>query len=105
MLLFSPLFLFISFFIVMYFITFIILLSLSSSIVGANRLIRLPILQQQQQQGLIKRDVIPALPLYNANAREYLVQIGIGTPPQLFNVTLDTGRYISIHKLRTYQLN
>ncbi|KAI9360137.1 aspartic peptidase domain-containing protein [Pilaira anomala] len=69
------------------FITFLLF-----STVHAKRLLRLPIIQQQQQHiDLAKRDVIPALPLYNANAREYLVQIGIGTPPQLFNVTLDTG--------------
>lgn len=81
----------------MYLVPFIILLSLLSSLTDASRLIRLPILEQQQQQhSLLKRDVIPALPLYNANAREYLVQIGIGTPPQLFNVTLDTGRYIYV---------
>lgn len=29
--------------------------------------------------------------LYNANGKEYLIEIGIGTPPQFFNVTLDTG--------------
>lgn len=57
----------------------------------AQDLLRLPILQQHHPT-LDKRDVIPAIPLYNANAREYLVQIGVGTPPQLFNVTLDTGR-------------
>lgn len=31
--------------------------------------------------------------LYNANGKEYLIEIGIGSPPQFFNVTLDTGRY------------
>ncbi|CAO0801695.1 unnamed protein product [Mucor circinelloides] len=29
--------------------------------------------------------------LYNANGKEYLIEIGIGSPPQFFNVTLDTG--------------
>ncbi|KAG0162525.1 hypothetical protein DFQ28_001134 [Apophysomyces sp. BC1034] len=29
--------------------------------------------------------------LYNVNRRTYMVQIGIGTPSQLFNVSLDTG--------------
>lgn len=60
----------------------------------AQDLLRLPIIQQQTYPLLYKRDVIPAIPLYNANAREYLIQLGIGTPPQLFNVTLDTGRYL-----------
>ena len=40
---------------------------------------------------LKKRDTNGA-PLYNANGKEYLVQVGVGTPPQLFNLTLDTGR-------------
>ncbi|KAI8967352.1 aspartic peptidase domain-containing protein [Mycotypha africana] len=30
-------------------------------------------------------------PLYNAYGKEYLIEIGIGTPPQYFNITLDTG--------------
>jgi hypothetical protein len=73
---------------------FIILL-ISTTI--SCQLIKLPIIERQQQQQLTpkssKRDTsIPEVPLYNANAREYLIQIGIGTPPQLFNVTLDTGR-------------
>lgn len=61
---------------------------------AAAQLIRLPIIQQQSKNVFQKRDSIPAIPLYNANAREYLIEIGIGTPPQLFNVTLDTGRYV-----------
>ena len=31
--------------------------------------------------------------LYNDQGSQYLVQVGIGTPPQNFTVTLDTGRY------------
>lgn len=30
--------------------------------------------------------------LYNDQGSQYLVQVGIGTPPQNFTVTLDTGR-------------
>lgn len=32
--------------------------------------------------------------LYNALGREYFIEVGIGTPAQSFNLTLDTGRYI-----------
>lgn len=70
---------------------FVILFACLTTLSACQELLRLPILQQDTHR-LHKRDVIPAIPLYNANAREYLVQIGIGTPPQLFNVTLDTGR-------------
>lgn len=65
-----------------------------SNYYASAQLIRLPIIQQQNNHGILKRDSIPAIPLFNANAREYLIELGIGTPPQLFNVTLDTGRYI-----------
>jgi hypothetical protein len=69
----------------------------------ADGIIRLPIVQQHMNyyHHLSKRENIPAIPLYNANAREYLIEIGIGTPPQKFNVTLDTGRYLLIKKKST----
>lgn len=57
----------------------------------ATDLIRLPIIKHATAH-IAKRDNIPAIPLFNANAREYLIEIGLGTPPQMFNVTLDTGR-------------
>ncbi|CAO3607478.1 unnamed protein product [Mucor hiemalis] len=62
-----------------------------SNYYASAQLIRLPIIQHQNNHGILKRDSIPAIPLFNANAREYLIELGIGTPPQLFNVTLDTG--------------
>ncbi|KAG2202788.1 hypothetical protein INT47_004812 [Mucor saturninus] len=37
-----------------------------------------------------KRDTKKAS-LINANGKEYLVEVGVGTPPQYFNLTLDTG--------------
>lgn len=30
--------------------------------------------------------------LYNALGREYLIEVGVGSPEQKFNLTLDTGR-------------
>lgn len=42
--------------------------------------------------------------LYNAAGREYLVEIEVGTPPQKFNVTLDTGRYAISYVKRVHDL-
>lgn len=71
----------------------LLLLFFSAPILCTDNLIRLPIIHQQTNTLLLqKRDNIPIIPLYNANAKEYLIEIGIGSPAQLFNVTLDTGR-------------
>ncbi|OAD08080.1 hypothetical protein MUCCIDRAFT_76993 [Mucor lusitanicus CBS 277.49] len=63
-------------------------------IAAADNLIRLPIIKHATPHSIAKRDNIPAIPLFNANAREYLIEIGLGSPAQMFNVTLDTGRFI-----------
>ncbi|KAF1804092.1 aspartic peptidase domain-containing protein [Mucor lusitanicus] len=60
-------------------------------IAAADNLIRLPIIKHATPHSIAKRDNIPAIPLFNANAREYLIEIGLGSPAQMFNVTLDTG--------------
>jgi hypothetical protein len=75
--------------------------------VAAEGIIRLPIVQQHinYHHQYDRRDNIPAIPLYNANAREYLIEIGVGTPPQKFNVTLDTGRYVVSSKKQDNGLN
>ncbi|KAI9469826.1 MAG: aspartic peptidase domain-containing protein [Benjaminiella poitrasii] len=61
-------------------------------------LLRLPIyhvkndehFRSNNKQG--KRDGASiSMPLFTANSREYLIEIGIGSPPQKFNLTLDTG--------------
>lgn len=59
-----------------------------------NQVIRLPIIHHHNNNDLIskKRQEIASVPLYSVNSRQYLVEIGIGTPPQYFNLTLDTGR-------------
>lgn len=59
-----------------------------------NQIIRLPITptHYKNDNELLKRQTISSISLYNANSRQYLIEIGVGTPPQLFNVTLDTGR-------------
>lgn len=58
-------------------------------------LVKLPIIQGDIsliEQSQKKRNLISVQPIYNVNAREYLITLGIGTPVQLINVTLDTGR-------------
>lgn len=74
---------------------FTTLCTIVSSTQGAeHKVLRFPIIRSQPTnnvQRLHKRDMSGAQ-LYNANGKEYLVEVGVGTPPQLFNLTLDTGR-------------
>lgn len=70
--------------------TFILFIDLITIALAAD-LIRLPIIKHDTPH-IVKRDNIPAIPLFNVNAREYFIEIGLGTPTQKFNVTLDTGR-------------
>jgi hypothetical protein len=58
-----------------------------------RRVIRMPITRiHNKKASLRKRDTFTSS-LLNVNGKEYLVEVGVGTPPQTFNVTLDTGRY------------
>ncbi|KAI8636051.1 aspartic peptidase domain-containing protein [Parasitella parasitica] len=61
------------------------------AVVAANALedgqIKLPIFKHPTAH-LTKR--AEDIPLYNTDAREYIVEIGLGTPVQKFNFTLDT---------------
>lgn len=73
-----------------------------------TRTISLPIQKQSHQiwhrrTALEKRDGHPAK-LYNDEGSEYLITVGIGTPPQNFTVALDTGRYIYIYNITDKQL-
>lgn len=75
-------------------IIFATLCTIVSTTQGAeNKILRFPIIRSQPMnkvQRLHKRDMFGA-GLHNANGKEYLVEVGVGTPPQLFNLTLDTG--------------
>lgn len=60
-------------------------------------LLRLPLMRKSAAplvQQFDKRDPF-STPLYNDQGSQYLVSVGIGTPPQNFTVTLDTGRYVN----------
>lgn len=69
--------------------------------IEADKTIRAPILRLnkpdplisaiQKINGLDKRDPFAAA-LYNDAGSQYLIDVAIGTPPQNFSVTLDTGR-------------
>ena len=60
---------------------------------AAEKVLRLPLKQLDRSRGdLQKRDGSNKVPLYNANGKEYLIEVGVGTPPQYFNLTMDTGR-------------
>ncbi|KAI8084529.1 aspartic peptidase domain-containing protein [Halteromyces radiatus] len=61
-----------------------------------QELIRAPLLRNEHAMTLLRRSVNESKfrkreQLINANGREYLIQVSVGTPPQLFNMTLDTG--------------
>lgn len=56
--------------------------------------IRLPLIRHTPH--LSKRAGSEAYKLYNADRTEYLTKIYIGTPPQEFQVSIDTGRYMTI---------
>lgn len=67
----------------------------------ATNTIRLPIRRSSSStlnapDRHLKRSASPphngAAQLYNDEGSEYLVRVGIGTPPQNFTVALDTGR-------------
>ncbi|CEP07799.1 hypothetical protein [Parasitella parasitica] len=55
----------------------------------ANKVLRFPIIEQPTSQ-IEKRDIGIAS-LFNFNSKEYIIKVGLGTPVQNFNVTLDTG--------------
>ncbi|KAI8967350.1 aspartic peptidase domain-containing protein [Mycotypha africana] len=48
-------------------------------------------LNRRAEDYLDKRDQQYKAPLYNDQGSQYLIQVGVGTPPQNFAVTLDTG--------------
>jgi hypothetical protein len=68
----------------------------STKVDNNNKILRFPIKRNQQPTNLKtrlhKRESVSGAPLYNSNGKEYLVEVGVGTPPQFFNLTLDTGR-------------
>ncbi|CAO3597541.1 unnamed protein product [Absidia cylindrospora] len=62
---------------------------------GAS-LIRAPLIRNEQAKNFLRRAITENKfrkreQLINADGREYLIQVGVGTPPQVFNLTLDTG--------------
>ncbi|KAI8366188.1 aspartic peptidase domain-containing protein [Blakeslea trispora] len=65
------------------------LLFIQANATQEKKLIRVPIHKRSQHE-LVKRDYATA-PIYNDAGSQYLVEINIGTPPQTFAVTLDTG--------------
>lgn len=87
-----------------YFIYTAIILTLNSEAAKINhndspKLLRIPIKRKENlaptsNDKKFGKRANNDVSLYNANGKEYLIEIGIGTPPQFFNVTLDTGRYL-----------
>ncbi|KAI8644837.1 aspartic peptidase domain-containing protein [Parasitella parasitica] len=69
-----------------------IIFSLNSEAAKSDsKLLRIPIRHRDVFSATSRKRAINDISLYNANGKEYLIEIGIGSPPQFFNVTLDTG--------------
>lgn len=82
--------------------TAIIVITTSLVFAANAQVLRLPITRQsrpdpiissiqKRNAALVKRDPFLAS-LYNDQGSQYLIEISVGTPPQNFSVTLDTGR-------------
>lgn len=61
-----------------------------SYVIPNNDFISLPLIKRPRS--LTKRGTSENYKLYNADKIEYLTKIYIGTPPQEFLVSIDTGR-------------
>jgi hypothetical protein len=79
----------------------IIVVATSVGIINADGIIRAPIIRKdndllelarKRYNKLNRRADTYNTPLYNDQGSQYLIEVGIGTPPQKFPVTLDTGR-------------
>jgi hypothetical protein len=59
-----------------------------------HELIRIPLKQRKKPLHELyqKRDAFKSS-LYNSEGSLYLISVSIGTPPQTFDLALDTGRY------------
>lgn len=65
----------------------------ADSSITQSSVVRLPLIRRQHPSSrLRKRADSFSAQLYNEQGSEYLVKVAIGTPPQEFTVTLDTGR-------------
>jgi hypothetical protein len=81
------------------FILSAILLTLAPSAKAAlddpEKILKIPILQNNYGRKLknkFKTRDNSQVSLFNAASKEYIIEVGFGTPPQKFNVTFDTGR-------------
>jgi hypothetical protein len=64
-------------------------LSINTAYAEQTGTVRVPLIRRTSQStGLNKRD----LNLYNEGGSIYLIDVAIGTPPQNFELVLDTGR-------------
>jgi hypothetical protein len=79
----------------------IIVVATAVGIINADGIIRAPIfrkdndlleLARKRYNTLNRRANAYSAPLYNDQGSQYLIEVEIGTPPQKFPVTLDTGR-------------
>jgi hypothetical protein len=57
-----------------------------------NDVIKLPLIKRKTSSSLIKRASSSRYRLYDQEQVEYLIKVNIGTPPQEFLVSIDTGR-------------
>jgi hypothetical protein len=60
-----------------------------------NDVIKLPLIKRSSLS-LNKRASSSRFRLYDQEQTEYLIKVNIGTPPQEFLVSIDTGRYLRL---------
>ncbi|KAI8990317.1 aspartic peptidase domain-containing protein [Pilobolus umbonatus] len=67
------------------------LLFLLSGVSASEDFIRLPIKKNLKTKSVHSKRMDYKEPLYNKEGIEYLIEIGVGTPPQKFHIAFDTG--------------
>lgn len=57
-----------------------------------NQIIRVPLKQKRPSNQLTRRQNTYNSKIHNNGGSLYLISVSVGTPPQTFDLTLDTGR-------------
>jgi hypothetical protein len=90
-----------------YIICFTVLLATIVKAENDAKIIKVPFVKTsiKRNRSFLQERAVASDKLYNYANIGYLVSLNVGTPPQSFDVIVDTGRYIfiHIHPLVTYK--